>query len=127
MNEVKIIGKFCQKKEYYMQDGTCVTRFSLNFRNGKRGENDIYDFLSCKYLGKLDIENKCIVEVTGWLAVENWEHDGKKYSKVVIKSKQGGVVIYTPKGKEETQKVDIFPDKDVEPYEDLPLDDDIPF
>lgn len=113
MNEVKISGKLCQKKEAFTQNGKCITSFGLSFYNGKKDGNTVYDFLDCKYFGKLNIKDKEIVDIVGWLAVESWQKDGKKYSKTVVYCKD--VKLYTSDNKTSEQ------------VENLPFDDEMPF
>lgn len=112
MNEIKIDGKICQQRAILTQSGKTITSFSLNIYNGKKDGNSVYDFIDCKYFGALDIPNKTIVIITGWIGVESWVKDGETHKKVVIYAK-------------DVEK-DMTRATQQEPSNDL-LDDDIPF
>ncbi len=84
MNEVKISGKICNIKEVYTPSKKVVTSFGLNIYNGKDAEgNAKYEFLNCKMFDKVQAEPKSMVEVEGWLGVE--EYKDKKYVVVYVK------------------------------------------
>ena len=84
MNEIKIDGILCNKKEAYTQTGKCITSFGLNFYNGKKDGKAVYDFIDCKMFDKTEFKNKDRVNLTGWLWMDSWEKDGKTYKKIVI-------------------------------------------
>jgi hypothetical protein len=88
MNEVKIDGILCNKKEAYTQSGKCITSFGLNFYNGKKDGKSVYDFIDCKMFDRTDLKNKDRVQLTGWLGVESWEKDGKTNKKVVFYARE---------------------------------------
>ena len=88
MNEIKIDGILCNKKEAYTQSGKCITSFGLHFYNGKKDGKAVYDFIDCKMFNKTALENKDRVQLTGWLGIESWEKDGKTNKKVVVYVKE---------------------------------------
>ena len=88
MNEIKLDGILCNKKEAYTQSGKCITSFVLNFYNGKKDGKAVYDFIDCKMFEKTALGNKDRVQLTGWLGVESWEKDGKTNKKVVVYVKE---------------------------------------
>ena len=88
MNEIKLDGILCNKKEAYTQAGKCITSFGLNFYNGKKDGKAVYDFIDCKMFNKTALENKDRVQLTGWLGIESWEKDGKTNKKVVVYVKE---------------------------------------
>ena len=88
MNEIKIDGILCNKKEAYTQTSKCITSFGLNFYNGKKDGKAVYDFIDCKMFDKTEFKNKDRVQLTGWLGIESWEKDGKTNKKVVVYVKE---------------------------------------
>lgn len=120
MNILELDGKICQQKAIITSTGKTITSFSLNFYNGKKDGKSQYAFIDCKLFDSLTIEDKTMVNCKGWLGSESWEKDGKKYSRIVFYVKE------IERVSKDTKPVDIFPDKDVEPFND---DDDnvIPF
>ena len=88
MNEIKIDGILCNKKESFTQSGKCITSFGLNFYNGKKDGKAVYDFIDCKMFEKSDLQNKDKVELIGWLGVESWTKDGKTNKKVIVYAKE---------------------------------------
>lgn len=88
MNEIKIDGKLCNKKESFTPSGKCITTFGLNFYNGKKDGKSVYDFIDCKMFDKINFNSKERVSITGWLGVESWTKDGKTNKKVVVYVKE---------------------------------------
>lgn len=82
MNEIKINGTVFNAK----QNGK-VTTFRLSFYNGKNknGEFNPNGFIDCKYFDEVTFKDKERVELTGYLAQDYWEYNGKKYSQLIIK------------------------------------------
>ena len=95
MNEIKLDGILCNKKEAYTQSGKCITSFGLNFYNGKKDGKAVYDFIDCKMFEKTNFQNKDKIELTGWLGVESWEKDGKTNKKVVVYARELSLVNKT--------------------------------
>lgn len=127
MNNLELNGKICQQKAITTSTGKTITSFSLNFYNGKKDGKSQYAFIDCKMFSALDIEDKSMVDCKGWLGSESWEKDGKKYSRIVFYVKEIQVTSnkISSDGTNLNEGVDIFPDKDVEPYDDF--SDDIPW
>lgn len=112
MNEIKIDGKICSQRAFLTQSGKTITTFSLNIYNGKKDGKSVYDFVDCKYFGALNIPDKTIVVITGWIGVESWVKDAKENKRVVVYAK--------------SVERDMTRATQEEPSNDL-LDDDIPF
>ena len=127
MNNVELNGKICQQKAITTSTGKTITSFSLNFYNGKKDGKSQYAFIDCKMFSAIEIDDKSNVACKGWLGAESWEKDGKKYSRIVFYVKEIEVVDnkISSEGRNIDEGVDIFPDKDVEPYDDF--SDDIPW
>ena len=124
MNSLELNGKICQQKVFKTSDGGTVTHFALNFYNGKKNGENQYAFIDCKMFSAINIADKSYVTCKGWIASESWEKDGKKYSRLVFKVKDIEIDDKKPSQNENVEPVDIFPDKDVEPFN---VDDAIPF
>ena len=84
MNEIKLDGILCNKKESFTQSGKCITTFGLNFYNGKKDGKATYDFIDCKMFEKTPYTNKDKITITGWLGVETWTKDNRTNKKVLV-------------------------------------------
>ena len=88
MNKVELTGRIYNTKVSNTTTGKTITRFGLSIYTGKGKDGKAqYGFVDCKYFG--DITNtEGLKDVAGYLTVDSWEKDGKKYSKpeVVVDS-----------------------------------------
>ena len=83
MNEVKLRGKVCGVKNF-----DWGSKFSLNFYAGKAADGvGIYGFIDCKAF-KMNPTERQIVETSGWLSYEKFEHNGKNYSRLMYVVKE---------------------------------------
>lgn len=82
MNEIKISGTVFNAK----QTGK-MTTFRLSFYNGKdkAGAYNPNGFIECKVFDNVEFKDKERIEITGYLACDYWEYQGKKYSQLCIK------------------------------------------
>lgn len=117
MNEIKISGKIYNKKESYTQSGKLCTTFGLSVWNGKKEDKNTYEFINCKFWGKID-NTDGDKNIDGHLAFDVWEKDGKKQVRpyILVKSIDGGKSEPLHSVKDEQQQ---------HSYNDM--DDDIPF
>ena len=124
MNEVKITGKICNLKHETLSNGKNFSTFGLSVWMCKKDGKDVYEFVNCEMWDEHLVVTEGDKDITGKLKVASWlGKDGKKQSRITINVKS--VEDAQPFNKEETKEVDIFPEKDVEPYDGL--DDSLPF
>ena len=120
MNEVKITGKIYNPKVSTTAAGKSVTRFGLSIYCGKDKEGKSrYGFVDCKYFGNIADDGN-LKDIDGYLSVDAWEKDGKKFSKpeIIVKNITDSTMFENKQEqKQETKE---------EPKEE-PFDDEIPF
>ena len=125
MNEVKITGKICNLKHETLPSGKIFSTFGLSVWMAKKNNKDTYEFINCEMWDEHLVVTEGDKDITGKLKVASWlGKDGKKQSRITINVKS----VEDSKrfeNNDEAKGVDIFPDKDVEPYDDL--DDSLPF
>ena len=124
MNEVKITGKICNLKHETLSNGKNFSTFGLSVWMCKKDGKDVYEFINCEMWDEHLVVSGGDKDITGKLKISSWiGKDGKKQSRITINVKS--VEDAQSFNKEETKGVDVFPEKDVEPYDDL--DDSLPF
>lgn len=116
-NEIKITGKVYNPVERHTNSGKVITEFGLSVYAGKNKEGKSrYKFITCKVwkeIGKPQGDQL----VTGKLAFDVWEKDGKEMSKPYILAED--VCPQTQETEQEQTKTAT---------EGVPvIDDDIPF
>lgn len=130
MKQFMMDGYVCGKlNTRTTQSGKSVTTFSLNSpERHKNRDTDEWEsvpqFFSCQYWHKFDrdyraseITDKAHLVITGEPTFQEWESDGKKYSKVVFNVRDLWVI--KPRGEQ--------PIQDTEQDFDSVYDADIPF
>lgn len=85
-NEIKIKGRSYRYKEFTTKNGKLITRFGLQFYNGKDFDgNSKYAFVDCKAFKSYGLVDKQDVTVIGTLSSEDWvDKEGNKKSNFVI-------------------------------------------
>lgn len=83
-NKVVITGKAYRPKVIKTKSGKSITTFGLSVYNGKdRYGKSTYCFIDCKVFQ--DLSNLSgEVNITGKIAFDCWEKDGKKFTKPII-------------------------------------------
>ena len=83
-NQVIISGKAYRPQVRQTKSGKSITTFGLSVWNGKdKDGKGIYCFIDCKcFTDESSLSGE--VTVSGRLAFDMWEKDGKKFTKPVI-------------------------------------------
>lgn len=126
MNEVKITGKIYNPKTTTTSSGKSITRFGLSIYCGKdKDGKSKYGFVDCKYFGNLMTDDS-LKDIEGYLSVDAWEKDGKKFSKpeIIVNKIENSTMF---ENKTATKKEEPKEEKKEEPKEDEPFDDEIPW
>lgn len=119
MNEIRIKGTVFNAK----QNGK-ITTFRLSFYNGKdkTGAYNPNGFIECKCFDNITFKDKERIEITGYLACDYWEYQGKKYSQLCIKVNE--IIRGENKKSDNLEKLEEEWNK---PVDDELEDDGIPF
>ena len=107
-NKVVITGKAYRPQVRQTKSGKHITTFGLSVYNGKdRDGKSTYCFIDCKVFQNLpDINGE--VEISGKIAFECWEKDGKKFTKPIILVDRV-IGDFTPQIQQEEIKDDDIP------------------
>lgn len=105
-NQVIISGRAYRPQVRQTKSGKSITTFGLSVYNGKdRDGKSTYCFIDCKVFQDLsDLSGE--VNITGKIAFECWEKDGKKFTKpIILVDRLMG--DFTPKLEDEIKDDDI--------------------
>lgn len=83
-NQVIISGRAYNPQVRQTKSGKTITTFGLSVYSGKDADGKSrYNFIDCKcFSDETNLSGDVVA--SGRLAFDNWEKDGKKYSKPVI-------------------------------------------
>lgn len=84
-NYVELSGRVYNPEISTTTSGKRVARFGLSVWSGKDKEGkSMYNFVNCKYWGDEQIENGKDIDLSGKIAFDTWEKDGKKNVRIYV-------------------------------------------
>lgn len=88
INKIEIIGRVYKATTTQTNSGKSITKFGLQFWNGKKDDKNTYAFIDVVIWDDIKLNDKDEVIVKGYLKCNEWEKDGKKLTKLFVNASE---------------------------------------